>query len=286
MHSTALVQGFLTPQAAAIPETSITDAMAPLQMDNWAFAAPVNSTFMQHWLNEYEGALVNGSWRYLYEHARILAMNPEHYPYNDYFLQAACWYVTRVRDFRNASMRLLPSLDPTGPFAVYLMCAEERRGWRPHQKEGLQEGDGACMMRKLFYGLNHSAFNEIAFVKIAHEERYKLEPFAVSASKGSWLGAELDAAVERRVGNSTYVWPPFDDAAQQSSWEQAAATAWWTLSILTAVIIVGVICRWGWLLRRPVGKGRSESSPLMPEAKGATANGDPGPQAAAHRGGS
>ena len=247
IHSDAVVQGFLVPGE---PEDGKTE-----QMENWAFAAPAQSPFIERWAQEYEHALLSGTAylasdsikgyiaasSYLSSQTRLMLA---------YLLQHVAWCVVRMRDFPHAPVLLASSLSVTfngtswpGPFGIQSMCT-----W-----------DVGCTLHKVFLELPRSTYDHTPFVKFRGDERKAMRPLAEYAAQGSWLGEELQSDLE-----AYEKWDGTWSALSTASTNPVPEWVWWVLGCSLGGAAVA-LATWLWCCWRKQSpeKQKSESSPLM-----------------------
>ena len=93
----------------------------PTIMETWAFAAPRNSEFMEHWLQRFNEALSMGFAQYMDKHrADVPDSLAPHLPY---LTINFCW-VLACRAWPAVCIKTLPSTTDGGPFALHDAC-----GW-------------------------------------------------------------------------------------------------------------------------------------------------------------
>jgi hypothetical protein len=93
----------------------------PTIMETWAFAAPRNSVFMEHWYGNFNEALSMGFERFIDTHRADV---PESLaPHLPYLTINFCW-VLACRTLPTVCIKTLPSVQDGGPFALHNAC-----GW-------------------------------------------------------------------------------------------------------------------------------------------------------------
>jgi len=165
MTSDALVQGFSGPQG--------------FSMENWAFALPAHSPFAVAWLDEYRSALVRGPEVYLADPQvqQYLTMHGDTQTRVGH-LQHACWAVVRSRDFSDGHVEVQRADAFGDPLFLQAGCH-----W-----------DGCCVINRLF-SETPEYFAAFTFVRLRSEDRACMMELSDYAGRGSWLAADLLAAI-------------------------------------------------------------------------------------------